>query len=216
MYNFTGLKAIYRQAHLNKEPTVAFEVGYQIGRFVFMMFFSAEDDESKDKLFLYLGRTQVLLALKMYGSHRDGDFKVYFNARDESAIRKELDIQSGESNPFNIGNVFDHLNASIPQNYTLRESVQVIQGRQAELRPHLRQVVDEAKKIHLIGPVRLPAEKKPREKTLRKLYLYVQSPPNVIVQLIEALKGANWTLAWSETPPKEQRGLLDIINEINK
>ncbi len=213
MYNFSGLKAIYRQAYLNKEPTIAFEVVYEIGRFVFMMFFSPEDEESKDRLFLYLGRTQVLLSLKMYGNHRNGDFKVYLNDSDELAIRRELDIQQG-INPFNVQNVFDYLNANIPQHYPLRESVEVIQGRQAELRPHLRNVIDDEEKIHLIGPVRLPAGKKPREKTLRKLYLYIQAPAGIIVQLIDALKAVNWTLAWSKNPPEKQRGLLDIINEI--
>ena len=214
MYNFTGLKAIYHQAASNSAPTIVFELTYQIGRFVFMMFFAPEDAESKDKLFLYLGRTQVLLTVKMYGSHRNGDFKVYFNDLDESAIKRELNIQIGEVIPVNIEDVFNHINANIPQNYNLQQSVQVIQQRQTQLRPLLTRVVDDATKIHLLGPVRLPQGKKPQEKTLRKLYLYVQASPNVIVQLIDALKGANCTLAWSATPPQTPVSLLQIINKI--
>ena len=66
--NLTGLNAIYNQALKDDEKTIVFELNQGQGYFVFMMFFD-EDDSSKDKLYVYLKRTNHMLHFKMYANH---------------------------------------------------------------------------------------------------------------------------------------------------
>jgi hypothetical protein len=42
---------LYLEAVKNNTPTIAFKVRNGVGQFLFMMFFSEEDDESRDKLY---------------------------------------------------------------------------------------------------------------------------------------------------------------------
>lgn len=125
-FNFTGLRNIYRNAIENEEPTLVFEIRDGIGRFVFMMFFS-EDDASYDRLYILLRRTAALLELKMYGSHRAGDFNVYFSQDDERAIRNELNLQGGV-NPFYLDEFLVGLNGQIPDELALRRSVETLRA----------------------------------------------------------------------------------------
>lgn len=213
MFNFDRAWAIFNQALANDEPTIAFELQYEIGRFVFMMFFSEDDDPNDRHLFLFLGRTNVLLSLKLYGNQSTGSFQVYPKSSDENAIKEELGIRGG-IHPFQINDFFQELNNMIPQNLPLRQCIATLQEHQANLRekPELRKVVDQANKIYLIGPKRLTTGK-PKEITLRKLYLHVNAQPNVIADFISALKRANRTLAWTDKP-RPQPNLLELINQI--
>lgn len=211
MFDLNGLNAIYNEALRRDEPTIVFELFDGIGRFVFMMFFS-DDDASKDQLFILLGRTDVLIALKMYGSHRKGHFQVYLSENDELAIKQELGIEGGR-HPFNLNTLLARLNAAIPQMLPLADSIAAIQRNRNPINNKLRSVVDDAARIYLIGPKRL-TRGRPREKTLRKLYLYLDAEPHVITQFIEALKHANCTVAWSPSPLQEPRDLLAMINQI--
>ncbi len=55
-FDFSRINNVYVSALREDRQTIVFEVRNGIGIFVFMMFFS-EEDESKDQLFLYLART---------------------------------------------------------------------------------------------------------------------------------------------------------------
>ena len=78
-YNLNGLKNLYNECLKRKEPTIIFELKNGKGLFNFLMFFSDDDSESKDKLFLYLRHTNRFIYFKLYGSHKNGDFKIYIN-----------------------------------------------------------------------------------------------------------------------------------------
>jgi hypothetical protein len=90
--NFNGLTYIYNQAIKDNEMTLAFQINNGNGRFVFMMFFDANDNESKDKLFIFLRNINFLVKLKMYGNHKKGDFNVYISDYIQGKIIEELQL----------------------------------------------------------------------------------------------------------------------------
>ena len=119
-FNFDGLNNIYVDALQTDRKTIVFEVPNGIGRFVFMMFFSNED-ESKDQLFLYLARTNQLLSLKMYGRHsryepKKNEFSDLIAQQHENQIRKkkELGIEGGGQNEFDLTRFLGALNGNSP------------------------------------------------------------------------------------------------------
>ena len=120
-FDFSNLRNIYNQAIQKHHPTIAFRLVNGQGIFVFMMFFS-EEDESKDTLFILLGRTQVLLRLKMYGNHQSGTFTIYTKSYDDSKILEELNIREGNI-PYDQRVLFENLNQNIPQNLPLAASI---------------------------------------------------------------------------------------------
>lgn len=67
-FDFSGINSIYVTAIKEDRQTIVFEVRNGYGIFVFIIFFSA-DDESKDQLFFFLARTGRMLQIKMYGRH---------------------------------------------------------------------------------------------------------------------------------------------------
>lgn len=218
-FNFDGLNNIYVDALQTDRKTIVFEVPNGIGRFVFMMFFSNED-ESKDQLFLYLARTNQLLSLKMYGRHKlhepeKNEFSVYITQQHENQIRKELGIEGGGQNEFDLTRFLNTLNAGIP-------AVLPMERLQAACKQHtvafghaeLKRVVDGAEKIYLIGPKNVPAGKKPREKTLRKLYWCVNANANDIELFITALKRVNKTLAWTKDKKFADSDIRQMINDL--
>ena len=212
-FNLTGLKNIYLEALRGSEPTLAFEVIQGRGRFVFMMFFSTEDKESKDRLFVQLRNTQVFLELKTYGSHRSGDFFIYFNEDDQDAIRQELQLgQGGEQFDFTV--FLDRLNQQIPTELPLQDKLDKIREIWPQVNQHLINVVDQADKTTLMGIKKLPKGKKPQDKTLRKLYIYTNGNAEVITNLIAALKEARVTLAWTNRDITE-KSLAEIMALIN-
>lgn len=48
--------------------------------------------------------------------------------------------------------------------------------------------------------------KSPRERTLRKLYIYTETDPAVVSEFINVLKKKNMTVKW--TTPERDRGIL--------
>ena len=56
----------------------------------------------------------------------------------------------------------------------------------------------------LVGTKKLPDNKKPQDKTLRKLYLLRNDDPDEIKELISRLKDNNTTLVW--TTPENAKG----------
>ena len=201
-YNFTGMREIYSNAIRAKEPTIAFELRNGRGRFLFMMFFSEDDEESRDALFVFLLRTKALLRLKMYGSHRKGDFNVYFAATDILKIRQELALEQNDTTRFEFQRFLGDLNSQIPANIPFAKQIGTLREHRAIFQhdSHLRKVIDEGNKIYCTGPIRLPDNKHPREKTLRKLYLHLDANPQDVHTLIKALKERNWTVGWSDVP----------------
>jgi len=201
-YNFTGMREIYSNAIRAKEPTIAFELRNGRGRFLFMMFFSEDDDESRDALFMFLLKTQVLLQLKMYGSHRKGDFNVYFTDTDILKIRQELELEQNNTTQFEFQRFLGDLNSQIPANIPFAKQIGTLRENRAIFQndSRLRKVIDEGNKMYCTGPIRLPDNKHPREKTLRKLYLHLDANPQYVHTLIQALKERNWTVGWSDVP----------------
>lgn len=213
-FNLNGLKQIYLEALQRSDPTLAFEINHGCGRFVFMMFFSKEDKESKDRLFVHLRNTQVLLEIKMYGSHRNGDFFVYFNDGDQEAIIKELQLKQG-GQKFDINLFLEQINQMIPITLALQVKLDTIREIWPQVRSDLNKVIDQADKTILMGIMNLPEGKKPQDKTLRKLYVYTNGSAEVIANLITALKEAKVTLAWTNREDVAAKNLSEILGSIN-
>jgi hypothetical protein len=218
IFNFSSLSSVYHEAFEGERPTVVFEIEHGVGRFVFMIFCSEEDKGYTDDLFLYLARTNVLIPLKMYGNHSKGDFKVYLEEKEERYIRDELNIQPGTS-PFILSEFLNKLNLLIPKTLPLPNVIGTMKRHRTlfETNAVLKTKIDvsEASKIYLIGPKRLASGKKPQEKTLRKLYLYVDADPHTITEFINALKKAGRTVAWTDDKSKIKRGIREMIANIN-
>jgi hypothetical protein len=205
MFNFDQLTSIYFKAYSAPAKLLAFNLNLAPGKFVFLMFFDDAQD-SDDRLFVFLGRTKVMLRWKLYGNHKKGDFLVYPSADDVNRIRDELGIKNGHETSFDFLKFLEKLNKMIPQQLP-ENAVKIIREHKDSLIKAAPDLVDEANKIFLTGIVRLPPGRSPREKTLRKLYLYVEAPKSILDRLIAALKRANCTLAWSS---EESRGFLDL------
>ncbi|WP_049827849.1 hypothetical protein [Pseudomonas sp. URIL14HWK12:I6] len=217
-FDFSGINNVYVAARRNDRQTVVFEVTNGLGVFVFMMFFS-DDDESKDQLFLYLARTQRMIERKMYGRHKVYEpqfnkFQVYLTDQHQQYIREELGLEGG-GNAFDFDAFLSALNKAIPQQLSLADLQENCQThRDAFACPELRRVVDEAHKIYLIGHKQLPEGKKPREKTLRKLYLHVQADAGVLEHFIEKLKRLNKTLAWTDKAERANGNIRQILSTL--
>ncbi|MEE3923516.1 hypothetical protein [Pseudomonas viridiflava] len=202
-FDFSNINNVYVAARQNDRQTVVFEVLNGRGVFVFMMFFS-EEDHSKDQLFLYLARTARMITLKMYGRHEihepeTNKFLVYLKTQDQAYILEELGLEGG-GRGFDFDEFLKGLNESIPQTLSFADLQKNCRThRDAFGQPELRRVVDSANKIYLIGPMQLDAAKRPREKTLRKLYLHISAEPDVLERFIAELKHRNMTVAWTDT-----------------
>ncbi|MEY2340935.1 hypothetical protein AB4090_02360 [Acidithiobacillus sp. IBUN Pt1247-S3] len=204
--NLSRLGPIYNDAMEHNRGTIAFEVPFQNGLFVFMMFFEQKTEageNSKDILFLYLRRSKQLLERKLYGSHKNGVFNIYTDDDIDKAVRDELEIQGGGRQPFDLRKFFQEINNAIPDHIdfghfrkTLRENFPVVNRKY--------KIVDDAEKTHLIGPRLLPPDKHPREQTLRKLYIFIEADKDTVGKFISILKQKNVTLAWSS---KEKPGV---------
>jgi hypothetical protein len=212
-FNLSGLEAIYNESLRRSEPTLAFEIVLGRGRFVFMMFFSKEDKESKDRLFVQLRNTQVFLELKAYGSHRKGDFIIYFKEQDQEAIINELMLDGG-GRSFSFERFLGELNRQIPNELPLQSKLDKIREVWPQVSPNLVNVVDEADKTNLIGIMKLPEGKKPKDKTLRKLYIHTNGSAEVISNLIDALKDASVTLAWTNRDVNEV-SFAELMAKVN-
>jgi hypothetical protein len=213
-FNLSGLKDIYLEALKRSEPTLAFEILNGRGRFLFLMFFSQEDKGSKDRLFVLLRNTQVFLKLKAYGSHREGNFLIYFQDHDQQAIIRELDLSQGDSK-FDFTKFLEQLNVSLPSTLSLQDKLNKVREVWPQVKNELQEVIDDADKNILIGIKRLPLGQNPKEKTLRKLYIYTNGNSQVISQLIAVLKSARITLAWTNNPNVASKSINEIMKMVN-
>lgn len=194
-FNFSQLKDIYFDALKSEDKTLIFESHIGKGRFLFMMFLSKEDRESRDKLFIYLRNINRILSLIMYGSHKQGVFNVYIKDDTKKMLIEELQLTpSGES--FDFENFLYQLNNSIPTSMPMEVKINKLRQNCDTIRS--LNVIDEADKTVLIGERKL-TKGKPQDKTLRKLYMYTDGDPQDIALLIELLKKANMTVAWTSS-----------------
>lgn len=202
-FNLTGLAGVYNQALDNDEKTVVFEVPIEQGVFVFMMFFD-DDDKSKDMLYLFLKRTGHMLDFKMYAHHKNGDFYIYIKPSDIQAIKNELNIQGGNK-PFDVLSFLGKVNNLIPSSLPFADKVKNLKRIWPRVSTHLSNVLHEADKIYFIGLRDLSrTKKKPSERTLRKLYLYVDASPETIKQFIVSLKAQQKTCCWTSDKHREK------------
>lgn len=214
-FNFSGLKAIYAEAWAKKDPTIAFEIRLGAGCFVFMMFLSKEDSEQNDKLFIYYRNINTLSQLKLYGSHLGGDFFAYITPKEEALIRQELQLQQG-GNPFNLNTFLSELNESTPQFLPPSIKADVIKRTWPNIKNEMKRLVDDADRTILIGLKNLPEGSKPRDKTLRKLYLYVDGVTDEITSFLESIKSRNITLAWTDDPTRTAKTFTQLLTDFNR
>lgn len=201
-YNFIRLKNIYEEALRSYDKSVAFDVKIGRGRFLILMFLSEADE--RDSLFVYMRNTMVMRKLKMYGSHRNGDFKVYISNEVQMRMRAELQLQEGNAT-FDFERFLNEVNNAIPQEITMSQKVKTLRDN----RNIIRTVgIDEIEKTVLIG-TKVLSKGKPQDRTLRKLYMYTEESETVITELIKNLKKANMTVAWTT---EEQRFKAADIN----
>ncbi len=215
-FNFNGLSSIYSEAKERDDAFFAFELTNGRGRFVFMMFFSKEDSDSEDRLFLQLRNTQVFLELKMYGSHKNGTFNIYFKDRDKEKLIDELQLGAGGKHGFAFDRFLNELNNDIPQTLPFQQKLNTIREIMPIARNNLNRFADDADRTILMGTIKLPKGKNPQLKTLRKLYFYTNGEAGVIDNLINALKNARVTLAWTNNPNTAEKSLADIMRSINQ
>ena len=156
-FNLSGLKKAYFDALHREDPTLLLEVAQGRGLFLFMMSFSEEDEASRDRLFILLRRTQCLLPLKLYGSHRQGNFFVYLDEDHEQAFVEELELRPSHDH-FQFERFLNQLNAAIPEAVPLGKKIDAFRVAWPELKRHGISIVDDADKTILIGVKRLPAD----------------------------------------------------------
>ncbi|MFU1991966.1 hypothetical protein [Priestia megaterium] len=210
-FNFTNMKNIYFEAFKN-DQTIIFEISVGRGRFLFMMFFSEDDRESKDKLFIYLRNTKTIIKSKLYGSHKNGDFLIYINNTNREKLINELQLRRGKGD-FNFENFLHELNNRIPNSLSINTKIQKFRENRDAIEK--LSIIDEENRTILIGERRLPKNKKPKETTLRKLYLYTNGSVENISELIRLLKKANMTIAWTNEKTKNSvSDLREIINRL--
>ncbi|MBN1970393.1 MAG: hypothetical protein JW870_13580 [Candidatus Delongbacteria bacterium] len=211
-----NLKSVFTESLEREEPTLAFELSNGKGRFLFMMFFDEKDNETKDILFLFLKNSRRMLKLKMYGNHLNGQFDIYLKPFMIGWFKEELELKNlNSNNPFDIENFFFQINRSIPQQLPLITKIDTLRRTWHDVKEHLpNDVVDENDKIYLMYPKVLPKNMKPQEKTLRKLYLYINGNSNEISELINYLKRMNTTVCWNADESYKGKTISMIQKEI--
>ncbi|MBR0574472.1 MULTISPECIES: hypothetical protein [Pasteurellaceae] len=212
----TGLSAIYNEAIQRGDFTLAFELRNGRGRFIFFMFFDENDKDSKDYLYLYLQNTNQIHNLKLYGSHRNGDFFIYFNEKLQRVIRDELQLNGNGVNPFNLEHFFQEINAAIPQRLERNQNVTILRRHYNNIQNRIpTEIIDEADKIYWLGFMRTHGT--PRPQTLRKLYLYTDSTPEEIDRILTAIEPYNITLRWTNDPDKAKNtDFVTMMNNLNQ
>ncbi|WP_321900222.1 hypothetical protein [Burkholderia cepacia] len=191
-----GLFDVWSEAVARDEPTIAFEVRNGRGRFLFMMFFDPDDKATNDRLLVFLQNTRHMLELKLYGAHERGQFDIYLKKQDVTAIKRELELEDGVGLPFDEIRFVKALNAMLPTSLPLAAKVEVLRTNMPAIRNRLNAILDDHNKTELIGERQLPQQQRPKEKTLRKLYLYSTDAPAAVAAYIENLKKRNCTVAW--------------------
>lgn len=214
-FSLSELHGVFIESLERNEPTIAFEFQNGKGKFLFMMFFDEDDNETKDLLFIFFRNTRRILKLKMYGNHLKGQFDVYIKPFMEMWFKEELLLSNTSSNSFVFSTFFSNLNMSIPHTLPLTGKMNALQNAWDEIKDDLpKDVIKDYDKLYLKHPMVLPKNKKPQEKTLRKLYLYNNGNPEDIVDLINMLKKMNTTLVWTNDENYKGKTIESIMREL--
>lgn len=143
-----------------------------------------------------------MLRFDLYGNHRNqGDFRIWLKGDDELAIRHELNIVDPTNGPaFVLQNFLAKLNRMIPATLPLTTKIDTIKGDRAAIDAYCRDYIEEASKVYLLGVKVLPKGSRPREETLRKLYMLDVATADISA-LIGHLKRIRWTVCWTDKKP---------------
>jgi len=178
--------------------------------------FLPEDTKTSGaNLFVYLRHKNSLLKLKLYGSRRNGDFKVFFNEIQQKLMTEELQLVVGQGN-FNFEKFLYELNNIIPQELPDQENIDTLRNVWRNVKDELKDTVDEADRTILIGVTKLPDYKKPQDKTLRKLYVFTDSTAGDINDFIKVLTENNYTLKWTNDEEKISKSFSDLIIKLKR
>lgn len=206
-FNLTNLFNIYKQA-IDETKNFIFELNIGKGRFLFMNFFSEEDETSKDNLFIFMRNTNTFISEKLYGNHFKGDFFIYLNESLKVKVIKELQLREGDGT-FSFRSFMEQVNDKIPQHISPEQKVKLMQGNKEIIIQ--TGAIDEADKIYF-GWVKKLSVGTPRDKTLRKLYMYTENNPIDIELFIKLLKKMNYTAVWLKAKPDKIFNIQDWIN----
>ncbi|WP_375724108.1 hypothetical protein LXN10_01015 [Arcobacter sp. KX21116] len=205
-FNFTGLSEIFSDNVKNNETTLAFQINNGNGKFVFMAFFDYDKKKGFENfLFFYCRNIRYMGELKLYGNPYKNVFKVFITETDKRKIIDELQLQKGTGNSFDFEQFLNVLNSQIPKKIQRKDKVKILKDNFKEIDLKKRKkLVDEANKIYLYGVNTLPSHKTPQDKTLRKLYLYIDGSSDNISDFINELVKLNKTVMWTDNPSLEK------------
>lgn len=212
-FNITGLKNIYWEAIEKEEYSLVFQVKEGRGIFTFFMFISDEDEESNDRIFIHLKNIDFLLKLKLYGSHRKGDFNLFLNDFVKNKIVSELNLGSNGKS-FNFNHFMNNLNNNIPKKLQIKTKSKLLRDNWNAIKRYSKEIVDDADKTILRGIKRLPEGHNPRDKTLRKLLLFTDWETQLVLEFIENLKKSKTTVCWTNDITKKHRSYADMVSLI--
>ena len=208
-FNFSQLKNVYFDGLHSYDKSVAFDVKIGKGRFLFLMFLGVDDE--KDTLFLYMRNTLIMRKLKMYGSHKNGDFKVFISDEVQERMVDELQLKKGNGN-FVFNTFLKQLNENIPLKVEMHQKVNILRNNREVIK---KVSINDIDKTVLIGTKTL-SKGKPQDKTLRKLYMFTEESESIITEFIRNLKKANMTVAWTTEEQRFRAADINaLINSIN-
>jgi hypothetical protein len=205
-FNFNNLNSVFAEAISRHEPSIVFPLSNGKGLFVFLLFIPTDSNGhikyNTLELNIIFGRTQAFLSRDLYGSHKKGDFKIYFNQEHELMFKKELGIESATTGNFDFTRFLDELNNMIPQSLPLESKIATMKDHSNLIQINCSKHIDSAMRIYLLGTKKLPSNQKPKEETLRKLMM-LKGEPDEHARFINSLKKLNWTLRWTDKKPTE-------------
>ncbi|HHM1851368.1 TPA: hypothetical protein ACYSHZ_005115 [Klebsiella pneumoniae] len=103
------------------------------------------------------------------------------------------------------------MNDNIPQFLPPTVKGETLRNTWDYIKDDIKNIIDDADKTILIGLKRLPEESKPRDKTLRKLYLYINGHDNDISDFIEAIKKETLHLRGQTIQQEQQKVSLNFL-----
>jgi hypothetical protein len=110
----------------------------------------------------------------------------------------------------------EELNNAIPNELSLERKISNLKSIWSNIKDKIPNIIDESDKTILFGIMKLPKNKRPQEKTLRKIYLFVTGDTATLVSIINNLKSRNMTLVWTSDEKKKESSIADIISQLTE
>ena len=217
--NLTGLAPLIGNAFAREEATIAFSLKEGLGQFAFLIFVPTGPDgkilHEKLELCLLLCRTKTVIGpMKLYGSHRNGDYKVFVGKAEEESFKRELGIENLEPpRPFSIKAFLETLHTKFPTECPLSMTISTIQTNLDLVKQIQKEFIDDTEKVYFLGFRPLAPNKKPREETLRKLYV-LPCDPKKLAAVVSTLKQSNTTVAWTNSKPQSRNAIKERFNKL--